>query len=140
MQCGTEFTCTRASFMAAQLDTLQAHSSTRYGLLWPLDCPYSVRGSHWFSSLEQLEINIKFWLFYYIIHYILEYNRWSRMFRMTADNYYFTESFCPKGCKTKLWGCNFGRSMLVIWFYLHCARLPTHNLLGQFEMTTRLYI
>lgn len=49
------FTCTRASFMAAQLETLHAHSSTRYGLVWPLDWPYSVSASHWFSSLEQLE-------------------------------------------------------------------------------------
>lgn len=30
-------TCTSASFMAVQLDTRQAHSSTRYGLMCPLD-------------------------------------------------------------------------------------------------------
>lgn len=47
-------TCTSASFMALQLDTLHAHSRTRYGFMWPLDWPNSVKASHWFSSLEHL--------------------------------------------------------------------------------------
>lgn len=62
-------TWTKASFIAAQLETLQAHSSTKYGFEWPLDWPYSVSGSHWFSSLEQLEMRpkgdqkvIKYWV------------------------------------------------------------------------------
>lgn len=43
--------------MEAQLETLHAHSSMRYGFEWPLDWAYSVNGSHWFSSLEQLDMD-----------------------------------------------------------------------------------
>lgn len=56
----TLLTSTRASFMAAQLETLQAHSSMRYGFEWPLDWPYSVNGSHWFNSFEQLDMKTRY--------------------------------------------------------------------------------
>lgn len=48
-------TWTSASFIEVQLETLHAHSSMRYGFEWPLDWAYSVSGSHWFSSFEQLD-------------------------------------------------------------------------------------
>lgn len=49
-------TWTSDSFIEAQFETLHAHSSMRYGFEWPLDWAYSVNGSHWFSSLEQLDM------------------------------------------------------------------------------------
>lgn len=48
-------TWARASFMTDQLGTLQALSSTRWGLVFPLEVAYSSSRSHWFSSLQHLQ-------------------------------------------------------------------------------------
>lgn len=41
--------------MTDQLGTLQALSSTRWGLVFPLEVAYSSSRSHWFSSLQHLQ-------------------------------------------------------------------------------------
>ena len=41
--------------MTDQLGTLQALSSTRWGLVLPLDVAYSSSKSHWFNSLQHLQ-------------------------------------------------------------------------------------
>ena len=47
-----KYTWASASFIKAQLGTLQALSSTRCGLVLPLELAYSSSRSHWLSSLE----------------------------------------------------------------------------------------